>query len=75
MADVKRMPIDLVGYVAAILTTIAVVPQALTSWRTRGVIGHVQHIYRRSGDVVGLWRDSWKLADDCCSSGLSAICE
>lgn len=30
------------------------------------VVAHVQHLYRRSSDVAGLWRHAWKLADHCC---------
>ncbi len=50
-----RMPIDLVGYVAAILTTIAFVPQALTSWRTRDLSGVSLPMYSIFTAGVAMW--------------------
>jgi MtN3 and saliva related transmembrane protein len=50
-----RMPIDLVGYVAAILTTIAFVPQALTSWRTRDLSGVSLPMYGIFTAGVAMW--------------------
>lgn len=51
----SRMPIDLVGYVAAILTTIAFVPQALTSWRTRDLSGVSSPMYSIFTAGVAMW--------------------
>ncbi len=51
----SRMPIDLVGYVAAILTTIAFVPQALTSWRTRDLSGVSLPMYGIFTAGVAMW--------------------
>ena len=51
----SRMPIDLVGYVAAILTTIAFVPQALTSWRTRDLSGVSLPMYSIFTAGVAMW--------------------
>ena len=50
-----RMPIDLVGYVAAILTTVAFVPQALTSWRTRDLSGVSFPMYGIFTAGVAMW--------------------
>ncbi len=49
------MPIDLVGYVAAVLTTIAFVPQALTSWRTRNLSGVSLPMYSIFTAGVAMW--------------------
>ena len=49
------MPVDLVGYVAAILTTIAFVPQALTSWRTRDLSGVSLPMYSIFTAGVAMW--------------------
>jgi MtN3 and saliva related transmembrane protein len=49
------MPIDLVGYLAAILTTIAFVPQALTSWRTRNLSGVSLPMYSIFTVGVAMW--------------------
>ena len=51
----SRMPIDLVGYVAAILTTVAFVPQALTSWRTRDLSGVSLPMYGTFTVGVATW--------------------
>ncbi len=50
-----RMPIDLVGYVAAILPTTAFVPQALTSWRTRDLSGVSLPMYSIFTAGVAMW--------------------
>ena len=63
----SSMPIDLVGYVAAILTTIAFVPQALTSWRTRDLSGVSLPMYGMFTAGVAMWLaygvmlDSWPI--------------
>lgn len=49
------MPTDLVGYVAAILTTIAFVPQTLTSWRTRNLSGVSLPMYSIFTAGVAMW--------------------
>jgi len=51
----SRMPIDLVGYVAAILTTIAFVPQVLTSLRTRDLSGVSLPMYSIFTAGVAMW--------------------
>lgn len=61
------MPSDLVGYVAAILTTLAFVPQALTSWRTRNLSGVSLPMYAIFTAGVAMWLaygvmlDSWPI--------------
>jgi MtN3 and saliva related transmembrane protein len=52
------MPVDvrdLVGYAAAILTTLAFVPQALKSWRTRDLSGVSLPMYSLFTAGVALW--------------------
>ena len=49
------MFIDIVGYVAAALTTIAFVPQALTSWRTRDLSGVSLPMYSIFTAGVAMW--------------------
>ncbi len=46
---------DLVGYSAAILTTVAFVPQALKSWRTRDLSGVSLTMYGLFTTGVALW--------------------
>jgi MtN3 and saliva related transmembrane protein len=46
---------DLVGYIAAILTTAAFVPQALKSWRTRDLYGVSLTMYSLFTLGVALW--------------------
>ena len=48
-------PRDLVGYAAAILTTVAFVPQALKSWRTRDLYGVSLTMYSLFTLGVALW--------------------
>lgn len=48
-------PRDLVGYAAAILTTVAFVPQALKSWRTRDLSGVSLTMYSLFTLGVALW--------------------
>jgi MtN3 and saliva related transmembrane protein len=50
-----RMSVDLIGYVAAILTTVAFVPQALTSWRTRDLSGVSLPMYSIFTAGVAMW--------------------
>jgi len=52
------MPInltDLVGYAAAILTTVAFFPQVLKSWRTRDLSGVSLTMYSLFTAGVALW--------------------
>jgi MtN3 and saliva related transmembrane protein len=46
---------DLVGSAAAILTTVAFVPQALTSWRTRDLSGVSLPMYGIFTAGVAMW--------------------
>ena len=46
---------DLAGYAAALLTTIAFVPQALKSWRTRDLSGVSLTMYGLFTLGVALW--------------------
>jgi len=46
---------DLVGYIAAILTTTAFVPQAWKSWRTRDLSGVSLPMYSLFTAGVALW--------------------
>ncbi len=47
--------IELVGYSAAFLTTIAFLPQAIQSWRTRDLSGISLGMYSLFTAGVGLW--------------------
>jgi MtN3 and saliva related transmembrane protein len=47
--------IDLIGYCAAFLTTIAFLPQAIWSWRTRDLSGISSGMYSLFTAGVGLW--------------------
>ncbi len=64
------MPLDfreLVGFIAALLTTVAFVPQALKSWRTRDLSGVSLTMYSLFTVGVALWLaygvmiDSWPI--------------
>ena len=46
---------DLIGYVAAILTTTAFMPQLLHTWRTRSVADVSLGMYLAFTTGVGLW--------------------
>jgi MtN3 and saliva related transmembrane protein len=58
---------DLIGYGAAILTTLAFIPQTLKSWRTRDLSGVSLSMYSLFTLGVGLWLvygillDSWPI--------------
>lgn len=58
---------DLAGYAAALLTTVAFVPQALKSWRTRDLSGVSLTMYGLFTLGVALWLiyglllDSWPI--------------
>ena len=47
--------IDIIGYCAAFLTTIAFLPQAIWSWRTRDLSGISLGMYSLFTAGVGLW--------------------
>jgi MtN3 and saliva related transmembrane protein len=47
--------IELIGYCAAFLTTIAFLPQAIQSWRTRDLSGISLGMYALFTSGVGLW--------------------
>ncbi len=46
---------DLIGYVAAVLTTTAFVPQVLHTWRTRSVDDVSLGMYLAFTTGIGLW--------------------
>lgn len=58
---------DLIGYTAAVLTTIAFVPQVLHTWRTRSVDDVSFGMYLTFTTGIGLWltygilENSWPL--------------
>ena len=47
--------IEIIGYCAAFLTTIAFLPQAIQSWRTRDLSGISLGMYSLFTVGVGLW--------------------
>lgn len=47
--------VETIGYVAAFLTTIAFLPQAIQSWRTRDLSGVSLGMYSLFTSGVGLW--------------------
>lgn len=47
--------IEIIGYCAAFLTTIAFLPQAIQSWRTRDLAGVSLGMYGLFTAGVGLW--------------------
>ena len=47
--------IEIIGYCAAFLTTIAFLPQAIQSWRTRALSGISVGMYSLFTVGVGLW--------------------
>jgi len=47
--------IEIIGYCAAFLTTIAFLPQAVQSWRTRDLSGISVGMYSLFTAGVGLW--------------------
>jgi MtN3 and saliva related transmembrane protein len=47
--------IEIIGYCAAFLTTIAFLPQAIQSWRTRDLSGISAGMYSLFTLGVGLW--------------------
>jgi len=51
----KPHHIEIIGYCAAFLTTIAFLPQAIQSWRTRDLSGISLGMYSLFTVGVGLW--------------------
>jgi len=47
--------VEIIGYCAAFLTTIAFLPQAIQSWRTRDLSGISVGMYSLFTAGVGLW--------------------
>jgi MtN3 and saliva related transmembrane protein len=47
--------IEMIGYIAAFLTTIAFLPQAIQSWRTKDLSGISLGMYSLFTIGVGLW--------------------
>ena len=47
--------IEIIGYCAAVLTTVAFLPQAIQSWRTRDLSGISLGMYSLFTAGVGLW--------------------
>ena len=47
--------IEIIGYCAAFLTTVAFLPQAIQSWRTRDLTGISLGMYSLFTAGVGLW--------------------
>ena len=47
--------IEIIGYCAAFLTTLAFLPQAIQSWRTRDLSGISLGMYSLFTGGVGLW--------------------
>lgn len=47
--------IEIIGYCAAFLTTVAFLPQAIQSWRTRDLSGISLGMYSLFTAGVGLW--------------------
>ena len=53
--DLEAYHIELIGYCAAFLTTIAFLPQAIQSWRSRDLSGISLGMYSLFTVGVGLW--------------------
>jgi MtN3 and saliva related transmembrane protein len=53
--DLQPHQIEIIGYCAAFLTTIAFLPQAIQSWRTRNLSGISLGMYSLFTTGVGLW--------------------
>lgn len=49
------LQVEIIGYCAAFLTTIAFLPQAIQSWRTRDLSGISVGMYSLFTAGVGLW--------------------
>ena len=53
--NLEAHQIEIIGYCAAFLTTIAILPQAIQSWRTRDLSGISLGMYSLFTAGVGLW--------------------
>jgi MtN3 and saliva related transmembrane protein len=53
--NLQPFHIEIIGYCAAFLTTIAFLPQAIQSWRTRDLSGISVGMYSLFTIGVGLW--------------------
>jgi MtN3 and saliva related transmembrane protein len=53
--NLESHQIEIIGYCAAFLTTIAFLPQAIQSWRTRDLSGVSLGMYCLFTAGVGLW--------------------
>ena len=53
--NLEPQQIELIGYCAACLTTMAFLPQAIHSWRTRNLSGVSLGMYSLFTIGVGLW--------------------
>lgn len=53
--NLQSHQIEIIGYCAAFLTTVAFLPQAIQSWRTRDLSGISLGMYSLFTVGVGLW--------------------
>jgi MtN3 and saliva related transmembrane protein len=53
--NMDPIQIEIIGYCAAFLTTVAFLPQAIWSWRTRDLSGISLGMYSLFTTGVGLW--------------------
>lgn len=53
--NIQPYQVEIIGYCAAFLTTIAFLPQAIHSWRTRDLSGISVGMYSFFTVGVGLW--------------------
>jgi MtN3 and saliva related transmembrane protein len=53
--NLDSQQIEIIGYCAAFLTTVAFLPQAIQSWRTRDLRGISLGMYSLFTAGVGLW--------------------
>jgi MtN3 and saliva related transmembrane protein len=53
--NIQPHQIEIIGYCAAFLTTLAFLPQAIHSWRTRDLSGISVGMYSLFTAGVGLW--------------------
>jgi MtN3 and saliva related transmembrane protein len=53
--NIQPYQVEIIGYCAAFLTTIAFLPQAIHSWRTRDLTGISVGMYSLFTAGVGLW--------------------
>ena len=55
MMSLEPHQIEIIGYCAAFLTTVAFLPQAIRSWRTKDLSGISLEMYALFTVGVGLW--------------------